>query len=257
MATALGRGSVQSGLVAAAQVLAADPSEEARRAFAEQIPGAQLTNDNQQLLVEADVVVLAVKPQVMPNALAQLAPHAADRHLFISIAAGVTLDKLAEMLPAGKIVRVMPNTPCLIGLGASCFSLGRLATSTEAELVKQILNSVGTATQVEEAMLDAVTGLSGSGPAFVYTVIEALAKGGVDMGLPPELALSLAAQTTRGAAELLLNTQHTPAELREQVTSPGGTTLAGLEMLAKLEGADALQAAVVAATRRATELGQS
>jgi len=151
----------------------------------------------------------------------------------------------------------MPNTPCLIGMGASCYSLGRKATTTEGQLVQQILDSVGSATQVEESMLDAVTGLSGSGPAFIYTVIEALAAGGTEMGLPPELALSLATQTARGAAEMLLATKSTPAELREQVTSPGGTTLAGLEMLAKLDGADSLRAAVVAATKRSAELGKS
>lgn len=257
MATALARGCVQSGLVPGENVLAADPSEEARKHFAQQVIGARLVADNRQLLTEAEIVVLAVKPQVMPSALADLASHTTDSHLFVSIAAGITLEKLADLLPAGKIVRVMPNTPCLIGYGASCYSWGRSATATEGALVQQILESVGSATQVEETMLDAVTGLSGSGPAFIYTVIEALAAGGAEMGLPPELALSLATQTTRGAAEMLLTTKNTPAELREQVTSPGGTTLAGLEMLAQRDGVGALRAAVVAATKRSAKLGQS
>ncbi len=257
MATALGRGCVSSGLFAGEQVLAADPFEAARLGFTEQVLGARLMADNEALLAEAEIVVLAVKPQVMPAVLADLAAHATDEHLFVSIAAGITLTKLADLLPIGKLVRVMPNTPCLIGLGASCYSLGRKAGSTEAQLVQKILDSVGTATQVDETMLDAVTGLSGSGPAFIYTVIEALAAGGTEMGLPPELALSLATQTARGAAEMLLNTGNTPAELRDQVTSPGGTTLAGLEMLAKLDGADALRAAVVAASKRSAELGKS
>jgi len=257
MATALGRGCVSSGLFAGEQVLAADPFEAAREGFAEQVPGARLMADNEPLLAEAEIVVLAVKPQVMPAVLADLASHATDKHLFVSIAAGITLTQLADLLPNGKLVRVMPNTPCLIGMGTSCYSLGRKATATEGQLVQQILGSVGTATQVEETMLDAVTGLSGSGPAFIYTVIEALAAGGTEMGLPPELALSLATQTARGAAEMLRSTGSTPAELREQVTSPGGTTLAGLEMLAKLDGADSLRAAVVAATKRSAELGKS
>ena len=257
MATALGRGCVSSGLFAGEQVLAADPFEAARQGFAEQVAGARLMTDNEALLAEAEIVVLAVKPQVMPAVLADLATHATDKHLFVSIAAGITLAKLAELLPAGKLVRVMPNTPCLIGLGASCYSLGRNATEAEGQLVQKILDSVGSANQVEESKLDAVTGLSGSGPAFIYTVIEALAAGGTEMGLPPELALSLATQTARGAAEMLLSTGSTPAELRDQVTSPGGTTLAGLEMFAKLEGAEAMRGAVAAATQRSAELGQS
>jgi len=257
MATALARGCVQAELVTADQVLAADPSDKARQQFGEQVPGARLMAGNEQLLAEADVVVLAVKPQVVPTVLADLAPHTSERHLFVSIAAGITLNKLDAMLPVGKIVRVMPNTPCLIGLGASCYSLGRMATEVEGQLVEQILLSVGMATQVEESMLDAVTGLSGSGPAFIYTVIEALAAGGTAMGLPEQLALELATQTTRGAAEMLLSTGSTPAELRDQVTSPGGTTLAGLERFAKLDGAGTIQATVEAATRRSIELGKS
>ena len=257
MATALGRGCVSSGLFAGEQVLAADPFEAARQGFAEQVAGARLMTDNEALLAEAEIVVLAVKPQVMPEVLADLAAHTTDQHLFVSIAAGITLTKLADLLPKGKLVRVMPNTPCLIGLGASCYSLGRNATETEAQLVQKILDSVGSANQVEESKLDAVTGLSGSGPAFIYTVIEALAAGGTEMGLPPELALSLATQTARGAAEMLLSTGSTPAELRDQVTSPGGTTLAGLEMFAKLNGAEAMRGAVAAATKRSAELGKS
>ena len=257
MATALGRGCVRSGLVLGAQVLAADPSEAAREKFAEQVPGAKLLGDNEQLLAEADIVVLAVKPQVMPAVLYDLKEATTDRHLFVSIAAGTTLTKLADMLPSGRIIRVMPNTPCLVGMGASCYSLGRGAGEEEGELVRSILASVGTVTPVEEAMLDAVTGLSGSGPAFIYTVIEALAAGGTDMGLPADLALDLATQTTRGAAQMLVNTSSSPGELREQVTSPGGTTLAGLETLTKRDGAGALRAAVTAATKRSMELGQS
>lgn len=257
MATALGRGCVSSGLVSAKQVLAADPSSDAREKFAEQVPGAKLLGDNEQLLAEADIVILAVKPQVMPVVLDDLTAATATSQLFVSIAAGITLAKLADMLPSGKIVRVMPNTPCLVGMGASCYSLGRDAGDDEGELVRNILASVGTATQVEESMLDAVTGLSGSGPAFIYSVIEALAAGGAEMGLPAELALALATQTTRGAAEMLVKTDSSPAALREQVTSPGGTTLAGLAAWTRHDGAGALRAAVSAATQRSVELGQS
>lgn len=257
MATALGRGCVTSGLMDGERVLALDPSENALRHFAEQVPGSQAATDYQQLLSQSDVVVLAVKPQIMPSALPELATHGDARHLFISIAAGITAATLAEGLPAGKIVRVMPNTPCLVGFGASCYSLGRDASETEGKLVAQILDSVGSATQVEEPLLDAVTGLSGSGPAFIYSVIEAMAQGGAEMGLPAELALELATQTARGAAEMLSTTKQSPEELRNQVTSPGGTTLAGLEKLGELKGANAFRAAVEAATKRSIELGQS
>ena len=150
----------------------------------------------------------------------------------------------------------MPNTPCLVGLGASCYSRGASATEADGLLVRQLLESVGTADEVEERLLDAVTGVSGSGPAFVYTMIEALTTGGTQMGLPEELALSLAAQTVRGAAEMVLAGNATPAELRQQVTSPGGTTLAGLKALEERQGAEAFRAAVEAATKRSIELGQ-
>jgi len=258
MATALARGCVQSELVAAKQVLAADPSEEARQRFVEQVPGARTTNDNGQVLDKADIVVLAVKPQQMTDVLADIAGRVGTRHLLVSIAAGVTLAKLADGLPRGvRLVRVMPNTPCLVGLGACCYSRSAAAGEDDGQLVQRLLESVGRAYEVEEKMLDAVTGLSGSGPAFIYGVIEALAEGGSLMGLPKALAVELAALTARGAAEMVLATGCSPAELRDQVTSPGGTTLAGLDALEKLGGVKSLRAAVEAAAKRSVELGQS
>jgi pyrroline-5-carboxylate reductase len=257
MATALARGCVQSGLVGANQVLAADPHADARSSFAEQVPGAQVFDNNEAVLSGADLVILAVKPQVMATVLGEIKSQVAARHLFVSIAAGITLARLAEGLPRGtRLIRVMPNTPCLVGLGASCFSRGSTATQVDADHVGQILESVGQAFEVPEKSLDAVTGLSGSGPAFIYRVIESLAAGGTTMGLPVELALQLAAQTAKGAAEMVLTTGRSPAELREQVTSPGGTTLAGLTKLAELHGAEAFHEAVVAATKRSEELGR-
>jgi pyrroline-5-carboxylate reductase len=257
MATALARGCVESGLVKTSQVLAADPHAEARLAFAEQVPGVEAFDSNEPILTRADIVVLAVKPQIMANVLVEIEPHVTERHLLVSIAAGITLARLAESLQEGtRLIRVMPNTPCLVGLGASCFSRGGSATDVDAEHVRQILASVGQAFEVPEVLLDAVTGLSGSGPAFIYRVIESLAEGGTAMGLPAELALQLAGQTARGAAEMVLTTGCSPAELREQVTSPGGTTLAGLNELARLQGAEAFRAAVVAATKRSQELGR-
>jgi len=257
MATALARGCVQSGLVQSDQVLAADPYAEAKQSFSEQIPNTRFANDNAELLREAQIVVLAVKPQVMSAVLEDISSHLTNGHLVVSIAAGVTLSTLAAALPAGsRIVRVMPNTPCLVGLGASCYSRGKDASEGDGQQVRQILERVGRAYEVDETMLDAVTGLSGSGPAFVYRMIETMAEGGRAGGLPEELALELAAQTARGAAEMVLKTAHSPAELRQQVSSPGGTTLAGLEALEKLKGPEAFRTAVEAATARSKALGR-
>ncbi len=258
MATALAKGCIEARLLSARGVLASDPVEEAQGKFAAALPGAQLLADNAAVLAGAETIVLAVKPQMINPVLSEIRPHVRPQHLLISIAAGVTLARLAEGLPAGtRLIRVMPNTPCLVGLGASCFARGPHATAADAVLVERLLTSVGRAYEVEERQLDAVTGLSGSGPAFVYAAIEALAAGGAAMGLPAKLALELAAQTAAGAAAMVLQTGLSPAELRNQVTSPGGTTLAGLKALDDRDGAGAFRAAVEAATRRSIELGQA
>ena len=258
MATALANGCVKAGLVPAERVLASDPAEAARAKFAADLPGAPVTVDNAAVLAGAETIVLAVKPQMMSAVLAELRPHVTPKQLLISIAAGVTLSRLAKELPERtRLIRVMPNTPCLIGVGASCYSRGATATAEDAAVVDRLLTSVGKAFEVDEMHLDAVTGLSGSGPAFIYTVIEALADGAAAMGLPPKLALELAAQTAAGAAGMVLQTGQSPADLREQVTSPGGTTLAGLKALEERKGAGAFRAAVEAATRRSIELGQA
>jgi pyrroline-5-carboxylate reductase len=258
MATALATGCLKAKLLSASQVLASDPIEASRQKFAAEAPGAVVSADNAAVINGAKTIVLAVKPQMMAEVLRGIAPHVTPRHLLISIAAGIPIARLAAGLPQGtRLVRVMPNTPCLVGAGASCFSRGAAATADDAALVHRLLASVGKAYEVQESQLDAVTGLSGSGPAFVYTVIEALAEGGQLGGLPAELALELAAQTAAGAAAMVLETRLPPAELRNQVTSPGGTTLAGLEELNKRDGAAAFRAAVEAATRRSIELGKA
>ena len=176
--------------------------------------------------------------------------------LVISIAAGITLKTLDAALPKSRLVRVMPNTPCLVGESASGYSLGPRATEADGALVKQLLESVGRAFVVDEKLLDAVTGLSGSGPAFVYVAIEALSDAGVRMGLPRDVALQLAAQTVRGAATMVLETGEHPGVLKDRVTSPGGTTIAGLAALESGGFRGTLIAAVEAATRRSIELGK-
>jgi len=258
MATALARGLVQAGIVPAASIVASDPSEDARRAFAGGVPGATVAPDIADRVAQCDVIFLAVKPQQMSAALAALGDSIRSDGLVVSIAAGITLERIAAALPAGqRIVRVMPNTPCLIGQGASGFSLGKLATPADAKLVATLLSAVGAAFEVPETMLDAVTGLSGSGPAFVYSMIEALTEGGKAAGLPAELAAELASRTAAGAAAMVLQTGETPAVLRERVTSPGGTTVAGLAVLTERGFNAAVVEAVEAATRRSAELGQA
>lgn len=258
MATALARGLVRADMVPASAIVASEPSLDAQQAFSGEVPGAAVEADNASQVGQTDVVFLAVKPQQMKTALESLRGTIRSDALVVSIAAGVTIERMAESLPAGqRIVRVMPNTPCLIGKGASGYSLGQHAKPADGKLVAELLSAVGAAFEVPEASLDAVTGLSGSGPAFVYSMIEALTAGGVAAGLPPALAAELAARTAVGAAEMVVQTGETPAVLRERVTSPGGTTLAGLAVLSERKFADAVVAAVEAATKRSAELGRA
>jgi pyrroline-5-carboxylate reductase len=258
MATALASGFLRGKLVSPDQLMASDPSPAARAAFAREIPGVEVVAVNRPVVTRADVLWLAVKPQSMSEVLADLCGSLRSTTLVVSIAAGVTIDRLAAGLPAGqRIIRVMPNTPCLIGRGASAYSLGSGATGQDAELIGQLLRTVGVAYQVPESQLDAVTGLSGSGPAFVYTMIEALTNGGIAVGLPAELAAELSVSTAAGAAEMVLQSGESPAALRERVTSPGGTTLAGLAALEQGGFAAAVAAAVTAATHRSAELGRA
>lgn len=256
MATALAKGLVDRSLAAPSQLVASDPSSHAAEQF-QHVTGGRAVADNLLVADQAECLFLAVKPQQMGDVLGQLRGKLNRRHLVVSIAAGVPLSTISEVLGAGpRLVRVMPNTPCLIGQGASAFCLGPGANGDDAQLVGRLLEAVGLALEVPEKLLDAVTGLSGSGPAFVYLMIEALSDGGVRMGLPRDVALALAAQTVRGAAELVLLSGQHPAVLKDQVASPGGTTIAGLQVLEGGAVRGALMAAVEAATRRSAELGK-
>jgi pyrroline-5-carboxylate reductase len=258
MATSLARGFVNAKLIEPRAIVASDPSSAAREQFAVEVPDVKIVAENNEVVAKADVVFLAVKPQQMSDVLAGIRDSIRGDALVVSIAAGVTLARLAAGLPPSqRIVRVMPNTPCLIGRGASAYSLGFNATANDGQLVGELLSAVGVAHQVPENQLDAVTGLSGSGPAFAYTMIEVLSEGGVKMGLPVALAADLAARTVAGAAEMVLASGETPAVLRDRVTSPGGTTLAGLKAMEEAGFHDAVLAAVTAATRRSAELGKS
>ena len=200
-------------------------------------------------------MVLAVKPQVLPAVARELRSVLTDRQLVMSVAAGVSLRQLADWLGSERVVRVMPNTPCLVGRGASAYALGEQATSEDARVVESMLAAVGFVCQVGERYLDAVTGLSGSGPAYIYLLIEALSDGGVLAGLTRDVATQLAAHTVRGAAEMVIGTAVHPAVLKDRVTSPGGTTIAGIQALEEHGLRAACMAAVEAATARARQLG--
>lgn len=256
MATALAKGWLRAGLVRADSCRASDPSASARQSFAAET-GCPAVADNREVAVASDLLVLAVKPQSMAALLEEIRTHVKGR-LILSIAAGITLRQLSAGLgPDCRLIRVMPNTPCLIGASASGYSPGNNATAEDIALVDRLLNAVGVAFRLPEHLLDAVTGLSGSGPAFVYLMIEALSDGGVRAGLPRDVATALAAQTVMGAAKMVLETQSHPGVLKDMVASPGGTTIAGLHALERAGVRGALMDAVEAATRRAIELGKS
>jgi pyrroline-5-carboxylate reductase len=256
MATALARGWLAAALVRPDGLHASDPAPAAREAFAA-ATGRPAGADNRAVVAASDLLVLAVKPQSMAGLLAEVRPHLRDQ-LVVSVAAGVTLRQLADGLgPACRLVRVMPNTPCLVGASASGYTPGPSATADDAALVGRLMNAVGKALPVPESLLDAVTGLSGSGPAFVYVVIEALTDGGVRVGLPREAAATLAAQTVFGSAKMVLETGTHPAALKDMVASAGGTTIAGLHALERGGLRAALMDAVEAAARRAAELAKS
>jgi pyrroline-5-carboxylate reductase len=242
-------------------VRAADP-DPARRKQLEQALGIAVSDDNASVVEASDVVVLAVKPAAVAGVLAALggpdAP-ALARPLWVSIAAGVKLAALADALPAGaRIVRAMPNTPALVRAGATAFVPNAACSAADRALAQALFEAVGSAWQApSEALLDAVTGLSGSGPAYVFVFLEALSDAGVRMGLPREAATALAIQTVLGSARLAQETGRHPAALKDQVTSPGGTTIAGLERLEARGFRAAVHEAVAAATRRSKELGSA
>jgi len=254
MASALIRGMLRAGVTTPDRVSASDPAAAIRDELARET-GVEATSSNLAVVGRSDVLVLAVKPQSMGQVLRELAPAITPDHLIVSIAAGVSIATIGEALGEGRrIVRVMPNTPALLGEGASAYAMGTTATTEDATVVQAFLESVGRAVRLPEAQLDAVTGLSGSGPAFVYLIIEALSDGGVRAGLPRDVATMLAAQTVLGGARMVLETKLHPGALKDQVTSPGGTTIAGLHALERAGVRGALIDAVQAASNRSAEL---
>ncbi len=255
MATALAKGWKSAGLLDVARCCAADPYAAGREAFTAST-GISCLARNVDVVDACAVIVLAVKPQVMPAVLEEIRSAITANHLVISIAAGVKLSQLADGLgESARIVRVMPNTPALVGMSATAFAANSNATAADIELVTRLFTAIGVAFPIAEKLLDAVTGLSGSGPAYVYVMIEGLADGGVLAGLPRDVALRLAAQTVLGSAQMVLTTGRHPGELKDAVASPGGTTIAGLHALEQAGFRGAIMDAVLAAAERAAELG--
>ena len=255
MAAALAKGFVNAGLVSPDSLIGSDPVPAGREAFSRSV-GCETTDSNADVLAKAKVVFLAFKPHQLDEATEAVRDQFDESHLVISILAGVRLAKLdAACGGRARLVRVMPNTPALVGEGACGYALGQAATVEDGELVKRLLSAVGVAYEVKERLIDAVTGLSGSGPAYGYMIIEALSDGGVAAGLPRDISTRLAAQTMLGAAKMVLETGKHPGELKDMVCSPGGTTIEGVHELEEGGVRSALINAVRAATERAVELG--
>jgi len=256
MASAIIRGLLRAGTPPeriTATVRRAEKKTELEQAF-----GIRVLTDNLAAARDAEIVVLSVKPQAFDKLLTTVAPAIDHKKLVLSVAAGVPIAALERRLGAGaRIVRAMPNTPSLVGLGATALSGGEHATPDDLRLAQAIFDSVGITTVVDESLLDAVTGLSGSGPAYIFLIIEALSDAGVKVGLSRHVALKLAAQTVLGSAKLLMETGQHPGHLKDQVTSPGGTAIAGLHTLEAGGLRTTLIDAVEAATRRARELGDA
>jgi pyrroline-5-carboxylate reductase len=256
MATALAKGFVRAGIATATQIIASDPVQAAIEAFAKEV-GSKTSGSNLDVVASANTVILAVKPDQVSSVLAEIRDRFTANHLLISIAAGVTLTRLEDGLGSGaRAVRVMPNTPALIGQSATAFALNKAALAEDAEMAQKLFSSVGLAFKVKEPLLDAVTGLSGSGPAYVYCFIEALSDGGVAAGLPRDVATRLAAQTVLGSAQMVLETGQHPGALKDMVTSPGGTTIEGLHELEKGKLRGTVISAVRAAADKSRKLGE-
>lgn len=256
MGGALARGLVHAGAMPASNLRLFDTHEAKAVALAASLgPGALVAASASAAIGDADLILVAVKPPMVADVLAGIAPALSTSHLVISIAAGIRLAKMESLLSDGiPVIRTMPNTPCLVGCGATALCRGISATQEHLALAQSLFASVGLSVEVPERLLDAVTGLSGSGPAYVYLIIEALADGGVKEGLTRDTARLLAAQTVMGAAQMVLSSDQHPAQLKDNVTTPGGTTIAALHVLERAGIRTALIDAIQAAAERSREL---
>lgn len=248
---------LQQGIFEPSAVMVSEPVA-TRRDYLQQEYGVQVTGDNAQAAIASEVLMLAIKPQIFTQVTAELQTKPLlERPLVLSILAGVSLKALEAGFPGYPVVRVMPNTPAIVGQGMTAIAPGELVSPAQVALATKIFAAVGEVVEVSESLMDAVTGLSGSGPAFVALMVEALADGGVASGLPRPIAQQLALQTVRGTAELLQDSGLHPAQLKDRVTSPGGTTIAGVATLEAHGFRSGVIEAVRAATQRSAELGKA
>ncbi|ELT92400.1 hypothetical protein CAPTEDRAFT_225475 [Capitella teleta] len=255
MAQALCRGFIGSALVRPTQILASDVNRGKLRAMREL--GVETTLSNTDVVRDNEIVILAVKPYIVGKVLREVAPMVHKNSLIVSVAAGITLASMENILPPKtRVVRVMPNTPAIVQSGASVYTLGTSANGEDSDLVTEMLNCVGLVEQMPEYLMDAVTGLSGNGPAYGYVIIQALADGGVKMGLNRDQSTRLAAQLLLGSAKMVLETKGHPEALKDQVCSPGGTSAHALHQMEKAGLRSALIDGVEAGTKRSKEIGK-
>ena len=255
MGEALIRGLLKAGVAEPGQIVGSDPRRDRAAELGERY-AIRTTHDNVEVARQADILILAIKPQLMERVLEEIGPEIHAHALVISIAAGVPLSAIEARLPQARVIRTMPNTPALVGAAATAIAVGGHATDDDLKAAQSIFDSVGMTVTLDEAQMDAVTGLSGSGPAYVFLVIEALSDAGVKVGLSRHHAQALAAQTLLGSAKLLIETDEHPGRLKDMVTSPGGTAIAGLHTIEAGGLRTTLMDAVEAATKRSQELGE-
>ncbi|KAG9443650.1 hypothetical protein H6P81_014990 [Aristolochia fimbriata] len=251
MAESMTRGVIKSGVLPASRICTAHGREERRSVF-EKI-GVNVYRQNSEVVEDCQVIILSVKPQKVKEVVLELKPLLSKEKLLVSVAAGIKLRDLQEWTGHGRLIRVMPNTPAAVGEAASVMSLGDNASREDETVVSNIFGAIGKVWSADEKCFDAVTGLSGSGPAYIYLAIEALADGGVASGLPRDLALALASQTVLGAAAMVSSGKH-PGQLKDAVTSPAGTTIAGIRELENGAFRASLINAVIAASKRSQEI---
>jgi len=253
MGSALVRSFIDAGALKARDIVASDKDESKLRALANL--GVTTTSNNREIAKKAEIIFLAVKPVEVPNVLDEIKDFVGEK-LVVSIAAGITTKFIEGKLGKVRVVRVMPNMPCAVGEGATAYCLGKNAGKKDGEAVKKLFSSVGIAVELDEGLVDAATGLSGSGPAYFYLIIKALTDAGVKEGLPKDVAEKLAAQTAKGAGAMVLKGGKTPDELIDMVRSPGGTTAEGLKVMEERRVVEAMIEAVKAATKKARELAK-
>ncbi|MEA2012837.1 MAG: pyrroline-5-carboxylate reductase [Verrucomicrobiota bacterium] len=254
MATALAKGIIDNNIADANSLIASDVSSDAAKEFTKKT-GAKCIDDNTLAVKHADIIILAVKPQYAEEATKSIEASCNEK-LIISIAAGLKINKLSKWFGADKIIRVMPNTPAMIGCGASAFAVSEKVSEENKKDAFRILSSVGIVKEMSESQLDAVTGLSGSGPAYIFEMIQAMTEGAVKMGLSEEDALDLTVQTVTGAAKMVNLKMGSPEELRIAVTSPGGTTAEGLKVMRDKRFREIIAEVIEKATLRSIELGK-